>query len=206
VFLSSRKTLKLRQRLVKLFAPKLYVDIVDMANIKRLIDTIPRPMTLFLKERSKNEELVGVEIGVAKGVNALSLLEELSIRKLFLVDPYVPYVDAAQRVSHKDSFIVAWNKLSNFRQVQFIKKTSRDAVKDVGEPLDFVYIDGNHSYEYVKNDIALYYPLVKAGGVIGGHDYVPYHDLGVFQAVNEFVQELGRLGFHAVFPDWWVVK
>jgi predicted O-methyltransferase YrrM len=163
-------------------------------------------MTLFLKERSKNEELVGVEIGVAKGNNALSLLEELSIRKLFLVDPYMPYLDRGQRVSSKGSSIIAQNKLSSFRQVQFVKKTSKDAVKDVGGPLDFVYIDGNHSCEYVKNDIALYYPLVKAGGVIGGHDYVPYHDAGVFQAVNEFVQERGRLGFYAVFPDWWVVK
>ena len=47
---------------------------------------------------------------------------------------------------------------------------SEDAVDDIPEKLDFVYIDGNHAYEYVKKDIGLYYPKLKKGGVIGGHD------------------------------------
>jgi hypothetical protein len=198
-----RGTMKFRHRIVKLIAPKLYVD---MTNIGSLVAATPRPMTLFLKEHFKADELVGVEIGTAKGDNALSILQELSIKKLFLIDPYTSYVEGDQQVSFEETLVTARKKLSQFHQAIFIRKVSEDAVKDVDESLDFVYIDGNHSYEYVKNDIALYYPLVKAGGVIGGHDYVPYHDPGVFQAVNEFVQERGRLGFYAVLPDWWVVK
>lgn len=198
-----RKTINLRHGIVKLIAPKLYVD---MTNIGNLIATTPRPMTLFLKEHFRADELVGLEIGTAKGDNALSILQELPIKKLFLIDPYTSYVERGQQVSFEETCTIARKKLSQFHQAIFMKKTSEDAVKDVDEPLDFVYIDGNHSYEYVKNDIALYYPLVKTSGVIGGHDYVPYHDAGVFQAVNEFVQERSRMDFYAVFPDWWVVK
>jgi hypothetical protein len=52
---------------------------------------------------------------------------------------------------------------------------------------DFIYIDGLHTYEGVKNDIKNFLPLVKKGGVIGGHDYtnqIP-HLVGVYEAVNE---------------------
>jgi predicted O-methyltransferase YrrM len=39
--------------------------------------------------------------------------------------------------------------------------------------LDFVYIDANHTYQAVKEDIRLWYPKVKSGGLIMGHDYLP---------------------------------
>ena len=39
------------------------------------------------------------------------------------------------------------------------------------EKLDFVYIDANHNYECVKEDIEHWYPKVKVGGIIAGHDF-----------------------------------
>jgi cephalosporin hydroxylase len=50
--------------------------------------------------------------------------------------------------------------------------------------LDFVFIDAAHEYESVKADIEAWYPKVKVGGFIGGHDYVP-GQYGVYQAVDE---------------------
>ena len=50
--------------------------------------------------------------------------------------------------------------------------------------LDFVFIDASHEYENIKADIAAWYPKVKPGSFIGGHDY---YWPGVFKAVNEFV-------------------
>ena len=68
------------------------------------------------------------------------------------------------------------------------------------ESLDFVFIDADHSYECVKNDIARWMPKVKKGGVISGDDYVRQHP-GVIQAVNETFQNnfelLGRNWYHA---------
>jgi hypothetical protein len=57
----------------------------------------------------------------------------------------------------------------------------------VGKEFDFVYIDGLHTYDGVKTDIQNYLPLVKKGGVIGGHDYTLQHKhlIGVYDAVNE---------------------
>jgi hypothetical protein len=47
-----------------------------------------------------------------------------------------------------------------------------DAVKDFkDESLDFAFIDGNHSFEYVINDIAEWSKKVRVGGIISGHDY-----------------------------------
>ena len=54
--------------------------------------------------------------------------------------------------------------------------------------LDFVFIDANHSYEFVKDDIKHWYPKVKKGGILAGHDYIPAWP-GVIQAVNEFISK-----------------
>jgi len=51
------------------------------------------------------------------------------------------------------------------------------------ESLDFVFIDAAHDYESVKKDIAAWYPKVKVGGILAGHDY-EYHEVN--KAVHEF--------------------
>ena len=56
------------------------------------------------------------------------------------------------------------------------------------ESLDFCFIDGNHSYEFVKEDIELYLPKVKKGGLFGWHDYGHVKG-GVEEAVNELFNE-----------------
>jgi predicted O-methyltransferase YrrM len=49
--------------------------------------------------------------------------------------------------------------------------------------IDFLFIDGDHSYAAVAQDISLWLPLMNPGGVISGHDYHIYP--GVDQAVDE---------------------
>jgi predicted O-methyltransferase YrrM len=56
---------------------------------------------------------------------------------------------------------------------EIIRKTSMDAVKDfVDNSLDFVYIDGNHKFEYVVNDLAEWSKKVRPGGIVSGHDWI----------------------------------
>lgn len=45
-----------------------------------------------------------------------------------------------------------------------------DALLNFGEVPDFVFIDGDHRYASVKRDIQAWYPLIKEGGIIAGHD------------------------------------
>lgn len=66
-----------------------------------------------------------------------------------------------------------------------VRKDSVTASKDYKDnSLDFVYIDADHRYEFVKADIDAWYPKVKKGGYIGGHDYEPGW-AGVVKAVDE---------------------
>jgi hypothetical protein len=57
--------------------------------------------------------------------------------------------------------------------------------------LDFVYLDANHSLIAVNSDIEAWWPKLKAGGCLAGHDYgVPRFQ--VTQAVDQFVRRLGK--------------
>ena len=60
-----------------------------------------------------------------------------------------------------------------------------------GADVDFLFIDGDHSYEGVKQDFEMYAPLVRSGGLIGLHDIVPYPELPeAVGGVPDFWREL----------------
>jgi hypothetical protein len=68
--------------------------------------------------------------------------------------------------------------------------------------LDFVYIDGDHSYEGAKRDILAWAPKVKSGGVLAGHDYYNNPPFAVRRAVAEVCG--GPCGItHEACPSWW---
>jgi hypothetical protein len=212
----AERTVRIRHALVKMIAPKIYqnsraaeTDLsVLLKQVGIEVERVPRPMIKFLKERGR-ASLCGVEIGVMNGCNALNVLQVLPVKKLFLIDPYVPYFDCDRyEVDLSDAKKEAKEKLSVYPQAQFIEKCSNLAVSDVDTLQDFVYIDGNHSYSYVKEDIELYHPLVKENGVLGGHDYIEWVPT-VGRAVDEFVEKHNYergVDFFTVFPDWWIIK
>jgi hypothetical protein len=80
---------------------------------------------------------------------------------------------------------------------------SDDAVADV-QPVDFIYIDGNHTYSYVKADLANYWPKIKRDGILSGHDF-DYRSPGVIKAVTEFCGRK-KLTLQTFESDWWIVK
>jgi len=174
-------------------------------RIKRVI---PRPSILFIKGKNiSKSELMGVEIGVYGGENVKSILKILPIKKIYLIDPYEKYEnykeDALNNVEQK-----AHKKLIKYKEkIIWIKKRSIDALKDIPNELDFVYIDGNHSYNFVKKDMKEYYKKLKIGGVLAGHDIENGIELndGVTRAFVEFVSE-NHLKPYILYPDWWIVK
>jgi hypothetical protein len=190
-----RKTRNIRYSLAKKIAPNLYEN---SRNYHDIITHTPRPMIVQAKKYFAGQPaLNAVEIGVAQGDTSLSMLSELFLGKFWLVDPYA---HAGAMVD----FDLAKQKVAAFSNVTWLIKPSSEAAKEIAEPLDLVYIDGNHEYEFVKEDIALYYPLVKGGGMIGGHDYQNYWS-GVIAAVNEFAAA-NNLKLNICPPDWWIVK
>jgi hypothetical protein len=74
-------------------------------------------------------------------------------------------------------------------QVEVHRAASADAAAQFGSCyFDWVYIDGNHLYEFAKRDVEAYYPRVKPGGFLTGDDYGPggWWEGGVQRAVDEF--------------------
>lgn len=200
------KTLKAKHRLIKWLSPKNAWSLEQHQTMNYYLARTPRPMILAAKKRfAGRQDLRGIEIGVAKGDNALSTLRELPIERLFLIDPFIPYEDAFGGTDHSADYATACAKLAEYPQVVWLRKTSESAISEFRneEPFDFVYINGNHSFESIKKDITLYYPLIRNNGLIGGHDYTPFYE-SVIRAVNEFAEQT-ELGLHSVLPDWWFV-
>jgi len=162
-----------------------------------------RPMITFLSKN--NTPMVGVEIGVALGDNAETMLETLNIKKMHRVDPYIPYCERDIFLGLPEHELVARKRLARFKdQIEFIKKLSSEAKNVIPNDLDFVYIDGNHEYEFVKQDIENYYPKVKTGGVIGDHDFCASF-FGLCKAVLEFAEKIS-LELCGEYLDWWLIK
>jgi hypothetical protein len=146
-----------------------------------------RGFTTLLRELDLK---VGAEIGVLKGLFSKWLMVKGKVSKLYLVDPYLGYDDYSRirTQDHMNAYEVkAKNRLAKFN-VEFVKKTSMEAVKDFeDESLDFVFIDANHAFEWVMPDIIEWSKKVKKGGIVSGHDYSDYH-WEVREAVNAWVK------------------
>ena len=188
-------------------------QIIDtLSNLKHRI--FPRP---FERLALNGSNLVGVEIGVYKADHAISLLENALVEHLFLIDPYDLYDAYTEGKNHygqdqdklSEAEIVAREKLAKYsNRITWVKKLSSDCLSEIPDNLDFVYIDGNHQRPFVDEDIYNYYPKVKQGGILGGHDmyngFCTEHN-GVVQAVTEFACKT-KLQLYIELPDWWVVK
>jgi hypothetical protein len=193
-------------------------DIINvLSDIKHRI--FPRPFERLSSLRNKKNGggLVGIEIGVSGGDHAISLLESLDIERLYLIDPYENYTNylagkvhyGIDQLSLSETEVVARARLEKYRtKIIWLKKLSLEAINFIDEKVDFVYIDGNHQYESVVEDIDNYFPLLKESGVIGGHDYYNgfqrEHD-GVINAVTRFSVSHG-LQLRSELPDWWIEK
>ncbi len=91
------------------------------------------------------------------------------------------------------------------RDYQAVRKPSVEAAEwYADESLDAVFIDANHTYESVKEDIAAWYPKVKKGGYIAGHDYFAEPHPGVKKAVDEAMG--GKLITPGKFGSCWLAR
>ena len=145
---------------------------------------VPMPIVLPIDRENGLTELfnelgfkVGAEIGTSKGRYAKWLLLRVKGLKLYCVDPweiyddYVEYNNKETKETCDDFFEQTKERLKGMN-VEFIRKRSMDAVKDFKDnSLDFVFIDGNHTFEYAVEDIAKWEKKVRIGGIVSGHDY-----------------------------------
>jgi hypothetical protein len=173
----------------------------------------------FVKENFKFPVIVA-EVGVERGTNADDMASNMpNLGKLFLIDDYMPYTDYLGGFCPPEiqAQVYEWMFKRIFRHLDKIVLVTRSSAFAVtlfpDEFFDFVYIDGNHNYESVKQDMGLWLPKVKKGGLMGGHDFdtrnITRQD--VAEAVKDFSKE-NNLEY-MVFPfeqlqysDWGIIK
>jgi predicted O-methyltransferase YrrM len=136
----------------------------------------------------------GAEMGTDHGQYAQTLCEKMPDLELHCIDPWVAYTEG-EEVKTQDEVDVIYEqakiRLKNYN-CKILRKTSMKAVEDFEEDsLDFVFIDGNHEFEYVYEDITEWAKKVKQGGIIAGHDYTidPERKYGVIEAVQKYIGE-----------------
>lgn len=134
----------------------------------------------------------GVEIGVQQGLYTEVLCKENPQAKIYGIDPWEAYEGYQTYVSQekRDVFYEEARERLGSYNCQLLKKFSMDALDDFEDgSLDFVFIDGNHDFLHVTQDIAGWSKKVRRGGIISGHDYIrrsPPTDTHVVRVVQAY--------------------
>lgn len=143
---------------------------------------------------------VGAEIGVWKGDFSAVLLRRLRPRELHLIDPWVFQPEFPNRMyggknakSERDMDAIFEGVRARFTgspEVKLDRRKSAEAHASFGDGFfDWVYVDGNHEFDFVLQDLVNFHPKVKPGGCLCGDDYLWKNDQGAFTvraAVEEF--------------------
>lgn len=161
----------------------------------------------------------GAEIGCSHCGHAKQLFSNWQGALMWLVDPWSKqdvsiYREATNREADFNAWYsecAEWASTTNSR-VAMLRLLSVDAAMRFGNNvLDWVYLDGNHSYEAVSADLRAWWPKVKSGGLFGGHDYgndttTLGWDCEVQRALDDWLPAVG-VGLHLTpCSSWWIMK
>jgi hypothetical protein len=152
------------------------------------------------------KESTGAEIGVHLGNFSHQILDSISPKELHLIDPWEHQSSSIYKTAwygggakggqaeldeRYSSILERFNQNIQAEQVKVHRGYSTDILQQFPDQyFDWIYIDGNHLYEYVKKDLELSLQKVKSGGYITGDDYTAggWWKGGVKKAVDAFVK------------------
>lgn len=151
----------------------------------------------------------GAEIGVCTGRFSRELCDGIpSLANLLCIDPWRAFNGnrpegwGRSQEFHDANYVEAVARLAPCDAARILRAESLEAARDV-EPasLDFVYIDGNHRFDYVMQDLIVWGSKVRPGGIVSGDDYYVWreHEKGVVLAVDAYVEA------HKI-PEWFVLS
>lgn len=169
--------------------------------------SIPGGRSFLLEMLPKQS--IGAEIGVHKGNFSQKIINSISPKELHLIDPWEhqtsdTYAEAwygGQAKEGQKTMDERYSKVCDqfsqqiqAGQVKVHRGYSTDILEQFpDEYFDWIYIDGNHLYEYVLKDLELSFKKTKSGGLITGDDYGSgrWWKGGVKQAVDQFTKRKG---------------
>lgn len=161
---------------------------------------------------------LGIEIGAQAGWYSAQILERTSMH-LVILDAWrhieVGYNEGGN--TKDDMHLYLMNHTldlltkkydGRFTLMRELSETAVNFFKD--ELFDFIYLDANHSEEFVSSELIRWYPKLKEGGMIAGHDYVdrPGNDaFGVKSAVDKFfIDKKVEICDFGCCPTWFHIK
>jgi hypothetical protein len=183
------------------------VDGIKLQGRPAIIDDCPREyLPEFLVSQGYK---VGAEIGVYKGAFTGRFLH--AGLKMYAIDPWTPFTGQGRsqqkREVQEEIYDIACRSLKPYTdtgQCQIIRKTSMEALTGFKPgALDFVYIDGNHEFPNVAQDLYEWNKIVRPGGVMSGHDYfnTPPHASNVLCHAKAVVDAYTSL---YQIENWWL--
>jgi hypothetical protein len=136
-----------------------------------------------------------IEIGVWKGKSFASVINSLinkNYRNIYVADHWegseMERDTHHREVNHTDIFKIFSNNLTELgfnNQFNILKMDSISASLHFSDNFfDVIFIDADHEYDGVKKDLIHWYPKLKTGGILCGHDYHKNHP-GVQKAIVE---------------------
>jgi hypothetical protein len=148
-----------------------------------------------------NEGDVCAEVGVLKGDYA-NLISLQPISKLYLIDPWISIVDIPHRWHAVPQDVMdeykseVYERFAGQDSINILEKYSADAVLDFEtDYFNWIYLDANHTYSFVIEDLRSWWGKLKSGGYICGNAYIDNPiarnvlDFGAIPAVDDFVEE-----------------
>ncbi|QDU37477.1 hypothetical protein Mal4_17910 [Maioricimonas rarisocia] len=159
----------------------------------------------------------GAEVGVYDGYTSDILLQAFPELHLWMVDPWHT-IDQPEEYANFDEsrfeelrrIAMWWTSHAEDRRFELRKPSLEASSLFPDASLDFVFIDADHHYDAVKADVHAWWPKVRTGGLLSGHDYGVYGDAtgawGVRRAVDEFAAERGVLPLLGADGTWCIEK
>jgi len=147
-------------------------------------------LSLLPQLQTLSGELVGCELGVCLGFTSELFKKNIpNLKKYYAVDNYPTYIDwnGGNLNKERQDLIkqFAYDKLSPLG-VDLVYKSSDVFSQTIPDNyLDFIFIDGDHSYDGALKDFNNFYKKVKIGGIFAGHDY---NNKEVNRAIKDFVK------------------
>lgn len=169
---------------------------------------------LFPELINHNNYKTVVEVGVQRG-NFSQCLLSTNLECLILIDGWDmldTYADIASVSKEQQSINYRYvlDRFENNKKVTVIKGYST-SYNGSDNTIDLVYLDANHSFDYINNDINFWFPKIKKNGIISGHDYLDGNlkegNFGVKSAVDKFAQEhnlIVNTTDEPLWKSWWI--
>jgi len=126
------------------------------------------------------KNLIIAELGVFEGEFSKDIFKICEPKLLYLVDLFSGYFGSGDKDGKNYHYVQLENEMIKIqeyfkekKEVNVIKSSITDFLESLDDDsIDMVYIDADHSYESVLNDLNLSYKKVKTNGFICGHDYI----------------------------------